>query len=386
MIELKSLLKEMIRLRASDLHIKVDVSPTYRIDGELRRTDLDPLTIEDVIMMADQVLTPQQKDILERDLQVDFALNIAGVARFRANFHTQRGSLAMTFRWVPFEIPSLDDLNLPPVLGEIAMKQRGLVLLTGTVGSGKSTTLAAMIQKINNTRNAKIITVEDPIEFVHTDKKGLIVQREVGDDTHSFEDALRHVLRQDPNVILIGEIRDLNTMSVALTAANTGHLVFSTLHTIDAMQTINRVISFFPPHQHKEVRFLLASSLQSIVSLRLVKMAGAEGRIPATEVLLCTATIRDYIMDQDKTNLIRTAMQEGYTEYGMQTFDQSLMRLFKEKKISLEDALRQSSNPSEFELRVRGIEATSDKTWDFFEKKDVDLPEEGDKSSKLEIE
>ncbi|MBN1825902.1 MAG: type IV pilus twitching motility protein PilT [Candidatus Eisenbacteria bacterium] len=383
-MEIRSLLNEMVRLRASDLHIKVDAPPTYRIDGELKRTDLPPLGPEDLLMMADQVLTSHQKDILERDLQVDFAINIPDVARFRANFHTQRGTLAMTFRWVPFEIPSLDQLNLPPVLGDIAGKPRGLVLLTGTVGSGKSTTLAAMIDRINRTRNAKVITIEDPIEFVHTDRKGLVIQREVGDDTHSYRDALKHVLRQDPNVILIGEIRDMETMGVALTAANTGHLVFSTLHTIDAMQTINRVISFFPPHQHKEIRFLLASCLQSIVSLRLIRRADKVGRVPATEVLVATATIRDYILDQEKTTLIRSAMQDGFTEYGMQTFDQSLMKLFKENAISFEDALRHSSNPNEFELRVRGIEATSDKSWDYFEGRSAAPPEEEGEDLKLE--
>jgi len=374
LIELKALLKEMIALRASDLHLKAGAPPIYRIDGELRRTDLPALAPEDLLALADQVLTQDQKDGLNDELQLDFALNIEGVARFRANFHTQRGSLAMTFRVVPFHIAEIEALNLPQLVEEIAMKPRGLVLVTGTVGSGKSTTLAAMIDRINRTRNAKIITIEDPIEFVHEDRKGLIIQREVGEDTRSFEGALRHVLRQDPNVILIGEIRDIGTMSVALTAANTGHLVLSTLHTIDSIQTINRVVSFFPPHQHKEVRFLLASSLQAIVSQRLVRCADRTGRIPAVEVLLCTATIRDYILDPEKTPLIRNAIQEGFTEYGMQTFDQSLMQLYRENKISYEEALRHSSNPSEFDLRVRGIESTSDKTWDLFEGK----PAEGE--------
>ncbi|MFH1278352.1 MAG: type IV pilus twitching motility protein PilT [Candidatus Eisenbacteria bacterium] len=367
MIDLKALLKEMTQLRASDLHVKAGSPPIYRIDGDLRRTDLEELTPEDMLALADQVLMPAQKDILNDEMQVDFAVSLKGVGRFRANFHSQRGSLAMTFRLVPFEIASTADLNLPPVVGEIADKPRGLVLVTGTVGSGKSTTLAAMIDRINRERNAKIITIEDPIEFIHEDRKGLIIQREVGEDTRTFEAALRHVLRQDPNVILIGEIRDVTTMMVALTAANTGHLVLTTLHTIDAMQTINRVISFFPPHQHREIRFLLASSLQAIVSQRLVRRKESEGRIPAVEVLLCTATIRDFILDPEKTPLIRQAIQEGFTEYGMQTFDQSLMQLHKEDRITFEEALRHSSNPSEFDLRVRGIESASDKTWDFFE-------------------
>ena len=376
MIDLKALLKEMVPLRASDLHIKAGSPPIYRIDGELKRTDLQSLTPEDLLILAKQVLTPGQMDRLNEDLQIDFALGISGTGRYRANFHTQRGSLAMTFRWVPYEIAGLADLDLPDVLDEIALKERGLVLVTGTVGSGKSTTLAAMINLINNTRNAKIITIEDPIEFVHEDRKGMIIQREVGEDTKSFETALRHVLRQDPNVILIGEIRDLATMSIALTAANTGHLVLTTLHTIDAVQTVNRVISFFPPHQHKEIRFLLASCLQSIVSQRLVKRAKTEGRIPAVEVLLCTPTIRDYILDPDQTHLVRQAVQDGVTEYGMQTFDQSLMQLYKDGMIKFEEALRHSSNPSEFDLRASGIEATSDKTWDFFEGRTDEKPSE----------
>jgi twitching motility protein PilT len=367
LIELRALLKEMVNLRASDLHLKAGAPPIYRIDGELRRTDLPALAPEDLVAMAEQVLTPLQKETLNEDLQVDFALQIEGTARYRANFHTQRGSLAMTFRAVPFTIENSRELNLPPAVEEIALKPRGLVLVTGTVGSGKSTTLAAMIDRINATRSAKIITIEDPIEFIHEDRKGLIIQREIGEDARSFDGALRHVLRQDPNVILIGEIRDMHTMSVALTAANTGHLVFSTLHTIDAIQTINRVVSFFPPHQHKEVRFLLSSCLQAIISQRLVRRADQAGRIPAVEVLLCTATIRDCILDPEKTALIRNAIQEGVTEYGMQTFDQSLMQLYRENRITYEEALRNSSNPSEFDLRVRGIEATSDKTWDFFE-------------------
>ncbi|RPJ43026.1 MAG: type IV pilus twitching motility protein PilT [Candidatus Latescibacterota bacterium] len=373
-MELKALLKEMVTLRASDLHLKAGAPPIYRIDGELRRTDLPALTPEDLLALAEPVLSAGQREILNEELQVDFAVNLPTVARFRANFHTQRGSLAMTFRIVPFTIAGIEELGLPRVVEEIATKPRGLVLVTGTVGSGKSTTLAAMIDRINAGRNAKIITIEDPIEFVHEDRKGLIIQREVGEDTRSFEAALKHILRQDPNVILIGEIRDIGTMSVALTAANTGHLVLSTLHTIDSIQTINRVVSFFPPHQHKEVRFLLASCLQAIVSQRLVRRADGVGRIPAVEVLLCTGTIRDYILDPEKTALIRNAIQEGYTEYGMQSFDQSLMQLYREGKITYEEALRSSSNPSEFDLRVRGIEAASDKTWDFFEGRPGETP------------
>jgi len=368
-INLNVLLKEMVTLRASDLHLKVGAPPVFRIDGEMRRSDISQLREEDLLALASQALSEEQLKILGDDLGIDFAIMVPGVARFRGNIHTQRGTLAMTFRCVPMVVPTLAELNMPPVLEDIAMKKRGLVLVTGTVGSGKSTSLAAMINLINEKTNSKVITIEDPIEYLHQDKMGFMVQREVGDDTPTYASALRHVLRQDPNVILIGEIRDEETMSVALTAANTGHLVFSTLHTIDAVQTVNRVISFYPPHQHQEIRFLLASSLQAIISQRLVKMAGTEGRIPAAEILVCTAAIKDYIIDPAKTPLIRTAIQEGFTEYGMQTFDQSMMRLYKAEKITFEEALAQATNPSEFDLRARGIEATSDKTWDIFEGK-----------------
>jgi twitching motility protein PilT len=279
----------------------------------------------------------------------------------------QRGTIAMVFRLVPIEIPALESLSLPDVLGEISLKPRGLVLVTGITGSGKSTTLAAMLQRINLERRAKIITIEDPIEFLHSRKNGLVAQREVGTDTASFGSALRHVLRQDPDVIMVGEIRDLETMEIAITAANTGHLLLSTLHTIDAAQTINRVISFFPIHQHQEVRLLLASCLQAIVSMRLVPRADGTGRVPAVEVLLCTPTVQEYIMDPDKTVMIRQAIQEGFHQYGMQTFDQSLMKLYKDGLVTYEAALANSTSPDEFNLRVKGIEASSDSSWDMFE-------------------
>jgi twitching motility protein PilT len=239
--------------------------------------------------------------------------------------------------------------------------------VTGITGSGKSTTLAAMLQRINVERRAKIITIEDPIEFLHARKSGLVAQREVGTDTESFSSALRHVLRQDPDVIMVGEIRDLETMEIAITAANTGHLVLSTLHTIDAAQTINRVISFFPMHQHQEVRLLLASCLQAIVSMRLVPRADGVGRVPAVEVLLCTPTVQEYIIDADKTVMIRQAIQEGFHQYGMQTFDQSLMKLYKDGLVTYEAALANCTSPDEFNLRVKGIEASSDSSWGMFE-------------------
>jgi twitching motility protein PilT len=262
---------------------------------------------------------------------------------------------------------SFEALSLPPVLKDLARKPRGLILVTGTVGSGKSTTLAAMIHWVNSTTPKNIITLEDPIEHLFVDGLSYVSQREVGLDTKSFADGLRHILRQDPDVIMIGEIRDQETMSIALTAADTGHLVVSTLHTIDAMETVNRVMSFFPPHQHESVRYLLASTLEAVVSQRLISRADGRGRVPAVEVLINTPTVADYIVDPEKTNLIVQAMQEGTTTYGMQTFDQSLMQYYTQGVITLEDALANCSNPTEFDLRVKGIHAASDQTWTRFE-------------------
>lgn len=317
--------------------------------------------------IADQILTPPQKDRFKNTREVDFAFGVSGLARFRANFYVQRGSIAMVFRHVPVEIKSIDELALPEILKELAMKQRGLMFVTGTVGSGKSTTLAAMVREINEQANKNVITIEDPIEFLHQDKKSIINQREIGSDTSSFHEALRHILRQDPDVILVGEIRDALTMEIALMAADTGHLVLSTLHTIDATQTINRVISFFPPHQHQEIRYLLSSTLQAVISQRLIPVKEGKGRVPAVEVMVVTSTIREYIVDPEKALMIRQAIREGVTSHGMQSFDQSLMQLLSNGSISMEEALKSSSNPHEFALRLKGIHATSDKTWDTFE-------------------
>jgi twitching motility protein PilT len=265
------------------------------------------------------------------------------------------------------EIKAIDDLDLPEILKDLSMRQRGLMFVTGTVGSGKSTTLAAMVREINENANKNIITIEDPIEFLHQDKKSIINQREIGSDTSSFHEALRHILRQDPDVILVGEIRDALTMEIALMAADTGHLVLSTLHTIDATQTINRVISFFPPHQHQEIRYLLASTLQGVISQRLIPVKEAKGRVPAVEVMVVTSTIREYIIDPEKAPMIQQAIKEGVSSHGMQSFDQSLMQLLSDGRISMEEALKNSSNAHEFALRLKGIQATSDKTWDNFE-------------------
>jgi twitching motility protein PilT len=324
-MNIKLLLEKMIELGASDLHIKPGVAPVVRVDGNLQKTEFPAPTPQVMEEMARKILTPLQREKFESTREVDFAFGVTGLARFRANFYVQRSSIAMVFRHVPVSIPSMQELNLPPVLSEIALRPRGLILVTGTVGSGKSTTLASMIQTINKTQPSTIITVEDPVEFLHRDDQSMINQREVGSDTSSFQEALRHILRQDPDVILIGEIRDAETMEIALKAADTGHLVMSTLHTVDATQTVNRVISFFPPHQHQEIRYLLASTLQSVICQRLIRRADTHGRIPAVEIMITTGTIRDCLVSADKTPLIQQAMREGVTQHQMQTFDQALM-------------------------------------------------------------
>jgi len=308
-------------------------------------------------------MTPRQVKEFAEHKEADFAIGVPGVGRFRTNVFQQRGTLSFVFRAIPYELKSIEELRLPKVLGAICMKPRGLILVTGVTGSGKSTALAAMIHHINQSRRCNIITIEDPIEFLHRDGAANISQREVGTDTLSFETALRHVLRQDPDVILIGEIRDRVTLDTAMKAADTGHLVFSTLHTTDATQTINRVISFFPPHEHDGVRNLLSTALEAVVSLRLVPTKDGAGRVPACEVLINTAAVKDNIRDSEKALDIPDLIREGTIQYGMQSFDQSLMQWFKDGAISYESALFFSTNPSEFALRVSGIEGTSDRTF-----------------------
>ncbi len=366
-MDIKKILKEMIERGASDLHLKVASAPVYRINGTLVFADYDAPTVEDMSAVAKQILSPSQREVFESTREIDFAFGVPGIARFRANFYVQRGSVAMVFRHVPVDIKSIDELGLPQVVKELAVRPRGLMLVTGTVGSGKSTTLASIVDVINKECSRHVITIEDPIEFLHRDHKSIISQREIGCDTTSYADALKHVLRQDPDVILIGEIRDAESMKIALTAADTGHLVLSTMHTIDATQTISRIISFFPPHQQQEIRYLLASTMQAVISQRLVADADGLNRYPACEIMIATGTIKEYIREPEKTVMIRQAIQEGFIQYQMQTFDQSLMQLYKEKKITLDVATKASSNPHEFMLRVKGIQASSDSTWDRFE-------------------
>ena len=308
-------------------------------------------------------MTPRQVKEFAEMKEADFAIGVPGVGRFRTNVFQQRGTLSFVFRAIPYQVKSTDELNLPKILNDIATKPRGLVLVTGITGSGKSTALASMLDYINRNRACNVITIEDPIEFLHKDVKSTISQREVGSDTLSFEGALRHVLRQDPDVIMIGEIRDRTTLDTAMKAADTGHLVFSTLHTTDATQTINRVISFFPPHEHDAVRNLLSTCLNAVLSLRLVPTKDGKTRVPACEVLINTAAVKDNIRDSDKALTIPSLIKEGGVQYGMQSFDQSLMDWYRKDVISYDDAVFYSSNPSEFALKVSGIDATSDRTF-----------------------
>jgi len=366
-INFNAVLQEMIRRNGSDIHLKVGRPPTERVDGELIALAHPPLRPADLKNLAEQLMTPRQVNLFSEEKECDFAIGVPGIGRFRVNLYQQRGSLCFAMRAIPYQARTVPELNLPPVLEEIAMKPRGLVLVTGVTGSGKSTTLAAMIQHVNQNRRANVITIEDPIEFLHRDLHSHINQREVGTDTATFGQALRRVLRQDPDVILIGEIRDLETLDTALKAADTGHLVFSTLHTTDATQTINRVLSFYPPHQAAEVRFSLASALQAVISQRLVPRADKSGRIPACEILINTAAVRDNIRDMEKMLNIPDLIKEGTVQYGMQSFDQSLMQLYSRGAISYESAMFYATSPAEFALRVQGVSGTSDTSWAGFE-------------------
>lgn len=364
-METNELLKVAVSEGASDLHIKVGSTPIIRVDGELMpMTSMPKLSQEDALKLAFSVMSPGQREIFKKKNDIDLAYSVPGLGRFRCNVFIQRGAVGMVFRVIPVKIPTIEELQLPEVLKKIAMEARGLILVTGTTGSGKSTTLASMIDYINTNRTNNIITIEDPIEFLHRDKRSIINQREVGTDTESFSKALRAALRQDPDVILVGEMRDFETIQICLTAAETGHLVLSTLHTIDAAETVNRIISVFPPYQHKQVRTQLSSSLKGIVSMRLMPKADGKGRVPAVEVLVATLSIKDCILDPDKTKLLPDVIAQGAVHYNMQTFDQSLLNLFKSNLITYEDALRGATNPDDFALKVKGIQSTSDLTYE----------------------
>ncbi len=367
-MELNDILAVALRGGASDIHLKAGLPPMFRVDGALvPLKDARRLPPEDISRMAFGIMNNWQKERFKEFNELDLAYGVPGLGRFRVNVFQQRGTIGIVLRVIPFRISTIEQLLLPKVLEKVAMNERGLVLVTGTTGSGKSTTLAAMIDHINTHRTCHVMTIEDPIEFLIRDKRSIINQREVGVDTMSFGQALKSALRQDPDVILVGEMRDLETIETALTAAETGHLVFSTLHTLDATETINRIISAFPPYQQKQVRLQLGAVLKAVISQRLVPRADGKGRVPAVEVLISTHYVRELIEDKDRTKEIPEAIAKGHQTYGTQTFDQSLMGLLKQGIISYEEALRQATNPDDFALRVSGISSTSDSKWDDFE-------------------
>jgi twitching motility protein PilT len=360
-LSIDDLLRRAVESKASDLHLKVGNNPYLRVDGVLHAlTDIPRVTPEEMLSMAFSMMTNRQKQKFKETAELDMAYGVAGLGRFRVNVFQQRGNVGMVLRVIPTKIRTIEELELPRTIERICEEQRGMVLVTGTTGSGKSTTLAAMIDRINSSRGEHIITIEDPIEYLHRDKKGFINQREVEVDTSNFSTALRAALRQDPDVVLVGEMRDLETISTALLAAETGHLVLSTLHTLDATETIQRIIAVFPPPEQKQIRLQLASTLRAVISQRLVRRSDGAGRVPACEILIATAYIRDCIINPDKTRLIRDALAAGTSQYGMQTFDQSLFDLYSRNLITYEEALIRASNPDEFKLRIQGIRSASD--------------------------
>ena len=364
-MHINDLLRTAVERGASDLHLKVGAYPMMRVQGVLSPvSDEQKLDHEDVVAMSAAIMSASQAEKFVASQEVDLAYSVAGLGRFRCNIFQQRGTVGLVLRVIPMQIRTIEELDLPPVLKKIAAEERGLVLVTGTTGSGKSTTLAAMIDYINRTRSAHVMTVEDPIEFLHRDNKSMVNQREVAVDTRSFAQALRSALRQDPDVILVGEMRDFETIETGLLAAETGHLVFSTLHTLDATETINRIIAVFPPHQQKQIRLQLASVLKAVISQRLIPRVDGAGRAPAVEVMISTPFIRECIVDKDKTHQIPGAIASGTSQYGMQTFDQSIFGLFQQGAISYEEALRWASNVDEFKLRMQGISSTADMSRD----------------------
>lgn len=358
---LKQMLVDMLNRKASDLHIRVGIRPHLRVNGRLEQIATDPVTIDLMDQVVSQVLNEKQRERFARKNEMDLALSVAKLGRFRINLFRQRGTTGIAIRAVNTSVPTFEELHLPDAVRKIAKLRRGLVIITGTTGSGKSTTLAALIEEMNAHRTDNILTIEDPIEYIYRDKKSIISQREVGGDTETFAAALRHAFRQDPDVILIGEVRDIETMSIALTAADTGHLVLTTLHTMNVIETITRIISFFPPHQHQQIRLLLAGTLKGIVCQRLLTRADMPGRVPALEIMFDSGAIKECIIEPDKTAGIVDLMEAGGVQYGMQTFDQSIMHLHKQGLISFEEAMAHATNPDDFDLRLRGITGSADR-------------------------
>jgi twitching motility protein PilT len=360
-MHVNDLLKVAVEKSASDLHLKVGSYPMMRVRGDLiPASEEKRLDHEDVVAMSAAIMSTAQRQRFKDAQEVDLAYSVAGLGRFRVNVFQQRGTVGLVLRVIPMQIRTIDELSLPQVLKKIALEERGLVLVTGTTGSGKSTSLAALIDYMNQQRCAHIMTVEDPIEFLHRDQRSIVNQREVSVDTRSFAQALRSALRQDPDIILVGEMRDFETIETGLLAAETGHLVLSTLHTLDAAETINRIIAVFPPHQQKQVRLQLASVLRAVISQRLIPRVDGKGRAPAVEIMISTPYIRDCIVDKEKTHNINSAIASGTSQYGMQTFDQSIFSLFEQGLVSYEEALRWASNVDEFKHRVQGISTASD--------------------------
>lgn len=362
-LRIEHLLREMVNLGASDLHIRVGVPPIYRVNGHLQR----PLNVvvdgASMDSFLDDIMNRDQKQRFEENKECDFAVGARELGRFRVNVFRQRGSIAIVIRHIKAKIPSFEELHLPEIIRDMAKTQRGLVLVTGTTGSGKSTTLASMINHICTTESVNIITVEDPIEYLYKDSMSIVSQREIGVDTFSYANALKAALRQDPDVLLIGEIRDLETMQIALTAADTGHMVFATIHTTNAVETIHRVLSMYPPHQHDEIRLLLAEVLSGIISLRLLPTKDGKRRVPAAEILVNTGAIKEYIQDKNKIDMVEQAIADGHMQYHSQTFDQALLKLYQDEEITYEVAMKAATNPDDFDLKVRGISGSSDRSW-----------------------
>ncbi len=362
-MNIEALLREMTSRGASDLHIRVGAQPAFRINGELYRLQTERILPEQMEQFLLDIMNRSQKQRFEESLELDFAVGVRSVGRFRINAYRQRGTPSLAIRAIVGVVPNFELLGLPEVIRDLALKKRGLILVTGTTGSGKSTSLASMVDHINEHTSSNIITIEDPIEFLFKDKKSIISQREIGGDTGNFANALRAAFRQDPDVILLGEIRDAETMSIALSAADTGHLVMSTLHTMNAVETINRIISFYPPHQHQQVRLMLSNTLVAVICLRLLPTKDGKGRVPACEILVNNANVRELLTQPESTHLIDAAIREGYTQYGSQSFDQSILRLHQDDLITYDVARRNATNPDDSELRIRGVEGTSDRNW-----------------------
>jgi twitching motility protein PilT len=363
-MELKELLKSMVAKNASDLHLRSDKPAVFRVDGHLTFKTPEPVPGESIERWIKSFMSDRQARIFDERMECDLPLTAEGVGRFRVNVYRQRGVVNVAFRHVPSTIPSFEQLKLPTVIRKLTDEPRGLILVTGTTGSGKTTTLAAMIDHLNATRSRHIITIEDPIEYVHEDKMSILSQRELHSDTLNFADALKYVVRQDPDVVLVGEMRDLETMATALTAAQTGHLVLSTIHTIDAMQTVNRIIDIFPPHQQNQIRYQLADTLRGIISQRLLPHKSGVGRVPAVEVMVVTPIIRKYILENTMSEISPVMKQGGY--YGMQTFHQALVSLINSGDITLETALGASSNPEEIMMAVRGVQTGTENGSGYF--------------------